>query len=323
MIRANGLKEVDVMSKWAATFLVVVGSSWLLVAQQPAAISMSPVPFWTDDAALGATERDGDVFYDLKTNEVVLRSGSTSGSSPAYRRYRVHHQPDPEIQFAVKQEKGGDFTYTYRVIDSKSEEPITSSVSIMLPGGDAELDPGGGWPSKREGTASPDRISLRTLGTMDQVTWTNPKPESRAAAELQLASRRLPGLTDIVADPVAKSDLSESVLSSLVPEDRNKVEWLLAHQRRRIIVLAPLFSPDTDKRMIGASFHHGISRLAGNRLLDKHRLLDKESRFVSDMLSLLEIAATTGVAPVSQIAALEASEGIEQQLRSAVLLALE
>jgi len=303
------------MKRWllVGMFLAVALPVW---SQRPAAIRRSSLPIWTGQPVGGGAAVQAEAYYDPQTDEILLQAPEDGSGEGRYERFRIPPQPAPLVRSTVSAAGDGSFIYRYVVADASSGKAPTVAFSVLVPEGEVTPAEPASWKLRTESTNEPDRGSFRNRGKMARLVWTRPAAGA-PGVEIRLVSKLLPGFTTAEAVSSLEPPIPETALARLSPVTRAAVERMLAQRGAyRPVVLAPLFSRETPKQIIAASFHFGISRLVGRRRLNS------DEPFVGKALQLAGYAARTGVVLSSDIEGLEARPGLEEEIKRAMLIAL-
>jgi hypothetical protein len=310
-------KGVKAMNRLISGFVVIsaIGVSSSAPAQQPARLVKSPIPIW-NDAIL--PDKPG-AFFDPGRNQVIIVLSAPGEGGLRQLRYDVSNGTEASVEFSVQPLANGVLHYTYALNDAPRAPQRSKRVRMLLPAHDASLVASSNrWQFETEATTFPDRTATVRGGLMSFAAWRDPAAgEDKVAGLIMgLDSKYLPGFIDTFVEGQVNNPLGPEILAALPAEIKQQAQHFLEPGTGNTpqIVLGPLFRPDTNKQIIAANYHFGIS------VLQRGGRIATDSSFAKQLLENLSVFLTGASKAGPVMPSAVPSSALEQVIQKALSL---
>lgn len=250
-----------------------------------------PVPVWTGTGTLPPGGAGKYVFLTPDRHTAIVRlpgSGDSAGATAAIIRLPLYNDLKPLIESVVLQESAGQFSYQYSISNGKAATDSIGVFSIIAPPEDTAVavqPPGlracwAGAPSFSRIAKQP-RFPLMPAGRF--LMWV--RSEGRVIRPGQclgcflVRSAFKPGLTTAWVAAAEFPHLVQNWPLEVLREFDflNDRKW----REKDVLVLAPMFAPDTSRAVIVATLTMQLEALK------QAGAVDAESPFIRDVLQVL------------------------------------
>lgn len=248
-------------------WIAVLAVAGLVVGQEPSVQRIGVVPPWPADGSISEELRHLSVFFDPRSNELVIISSMADylGAREIPLRFELHNQAASILTSKVTRDERGLYIYEYSVVAGLTSRRPLSRWSLLIPGGESQLTIGSAssWDTEHADTDMVDRLPSKHTPLRYVHFTAKPGAEfapGSGASGFSIVSKYAPGYVTSFARSTTRTELPYAKLLGLPKAVLEQVQRATAPHldNQTALVIGPRFDRDTPMATVASSFDYAI-----------------------------------------------------------------